>query len=147
MLVSQTQGVGSPTIYSSQSLNQPKKAEAVQKDAQVSISQTANNAEHNWQTIASKYNVHNISAAEARTMSRELFEGGFIDSGQMIAIGAPISMTENPHEKIDLLGDMNRTFEISAASGGLSKTSREIYASAITTLENLAKTHRNNMPI
>ncbi|RRS08442.1 hypothetical protein EAG18_12010 [Pseudoalteromonas sp. J010] len=147
MLVSQTQGVGSPTIYSSQRLNQPKAAEAVQKDTQVSISQTANNAEHNWQTIASKYKVHNISAAEARTMSRELFEGGFIDSGQMMAIGAPISMTENPHEKIDLLGDMKRTFEISAASGGLSKTSREIYASAITTLENLAKTHRNNIPI
>ncbi|PAY02956.1 hypothetical protein CKO50_01910 [Pseudoalteromonas sp. HM-SA03] len=147
MLVSQTQGVGSPTIYSSHSPHQPKEAEAAQKDAQVSISPTANNAEHNWQNVASKYNVHNISAAEVRAISRELFEGGFIDSGQMMAIGAPISMNESPHEKINLLGDMKRTFEISAASGGLNKTSREIYASAITTLENLAKTHRNNIPI
>ncbi|QUI61651.1 hypothetical protein GSF04_03805 [Pseudoalteromonas sp. A22] len=147
MLVSQTQRVGSPTIYSGHSPHQPKEAEAVQKDTQVSISQTANCAEHNWQTIASNYNVHNISAAEVRAMSRELFEGGFIDSGQMMAIGAPISITENPHEKINLLGDMKRTFEISAASGGLNKTSREIYASAINTLEHLAKTHRNTMLI
>ncbi|MGC0119919.1 hypothetical protein [Pseudoalteromonas piscicida] len=102
MLVSQTLEVGSPETYSSHSPHQPKETEAVQKDTQVSISQTANCAEHNWQTIASNYNVHNISAAEVRAMSRELFEGGFIDSGQMMAIGAPISMTENPHEKINL---------------------------------------------
>ncbi|MEQ2354161.1 hypothetical protein [Pseudoalteromonas piscicida] len=146
MLVSQTQRVGSPTVYNSYSQNQPKEAEAVQKDPQVSISQTANNAEHNLQNIASKYNVHNLSATEVRAMSQELFEGGFIDSGQMMAIGAPISMTENPHEKINLLGDMKRTFEISAANGGLNKTSQEIYASAINTLEQLAKTHRNTIP-
>ena len=73
----------------------------------VSISEQAHKMNENWQTIASQYDLHSIYGDEIRSLSKELFEGGFIGRGEMMAIGAPTSMNELPNQKHDLLNDMS----------------------------------------
>ncbi|MCG7535730.1 hypothetical protein [Pseudoalteromonas sp. OOF1S-7] len=106
----------------------------------VTLSDKARQAENQWQVLAAKYDVHNISAGEMRSLSRELFEGGFIGTGEMMVIGAPTSMNEQSLKKHDLLSDMRHTYQLSSAMGGHSRESGELYLKSIDVLERLSKT-------
>lgn len=104
---------------------------------QVQISDNAKHAQEKWQSIANQYDVHNISDAESASMSRELFDAGFINTTQMMIMMAPSSMNDSPLKKHDLLNDMKHTFKLSNALGGHSHTSKNAYLSAINILERL----------
>ncbi|MDK2595784.1 hypothetical protein [Pseudoalteromonas obscura] len=104
---------------------------------QVHISENGRIADTKWQSIANKYDVHNISDVEAGAMSRDLFDAGFINTTQMMILMAPSSMNETPLKKHDMLNDMKYTFQISASLGGHSPTSKEHYLNAINVLERL----------
>ncbi|MCE0556107.1 hypothetical protein [Motilimonas sp. E26] len=139
MNVNQTNRLGAiyTQLASQQSAPQPKTYHGAKLEDTVTISETGKRAQQNWQDIASKYDVHNISAQEVSAMSRELFEGGFINSGQMMAIGAPTSMVESPFKKYDLLNDMKQTFSLSASLGSQTNAAKTDYLNAISTLERL----------
>ncbi|KID55100.1 hypothetical protein JF50_25170 [Pseudoalteromonas luteoviolacea] len=104
---------------------------------QVQISDNAKHAQEKWQSIANQYDVHNISDAESASMSRELFDAGFINTTQMMIMMAPSSMDGSQLKKHDLLNDMKHTFKLSNALGGHSHTSKNAYLSAINILERL----------
>lgn len=106
----------------------------------VSISEQAHKMNENWQTIASQYDLHSIYGDEIRSLSKELFEGGFIGRGEMMAIGAPTSMNELPNQKHDLLNDMKRTYKLSTSFGGQNSGSNEVYLNAIDVLTRLEQT-------
>jgi len=106
----------------------------------VTISEQGKNAQSNWQNIAANYNVNNITGADARQLSKDLFEGGFIGRGEMMAIGAPMSMNENPYQTYDLLGDMRYTFDLTSSMGGHNKASSEFYLKSIDVLTRLKQT-------
>ncbi|MDO6527601.1 hypothetical protein Q4519_18140 [Motilimonas sp. 1_MG-2023] len=78
MNVNQTNRFGAiyTQLASQQSAPQPKAYHGAKFEDTVTISETGKRAQQNWQDIASKYDVHNISAQEVSAMSRELFEGG-----------------------------------------------------------------------
>ncbi|TMP43169.1 hypothetical protein CWB96_03435 [Pseudoalteromonas citrea] len=105
----------------------------------VTISNAAKQAESNWQNIATKYNVHSITAPQMRTLSRDLFDSGFIGAGEMMAIGAPTSMLEDPTIQHDLLNDMRHTFKLSSALSGHTEQAKTTYLNAIDVLEHLAQ--------
>lgn len=106
----------------------------------VSISEQAHKMNENWQTIASQYDLHSIYGDEIRSLSKELFEGGFIGRGEMMAIGAPTSMNELPNQKHDLLNDMKHTYKLSTSFGGHNSGSNEVYLNAIDVLTRLEQT-------
>ncbi|AZZ96929.1 hypothetical protein [Pseudoalteromonas sp. R3] len=106
----------------------------------VTLSDKARQAQNKWQELAANYDVHNMSASEMRSLSRELFDGGFIGTGEMMVIGAPTAMNEDPLKKHDLLNDMRHTYQLSSAMGGHSKESSELYLKSIEVLERLGKT-------
>lgn len=106
----------------------------------VSISEQAHKMNENWQTIASQYDVHSIYGDEIRSLSKELFEGGFISRGEMMAIGAPTSMNELPNQKHDLLNDMKHTYKLSTSLGAHNSGSSEVYLNAIDVLTRLEQT-------
>lgn len=109
------------------------------KSDQVSISDAGRQAQGKWQEIANKYDVHSITAKDMRSLSKDLYDGGFIGTGQMMAIGAPTSMNEDPNQKHDLLNDMRETFKISTAMGGHTEQSKQIYLDSIAVLERLVQ--------
>ncbi|MCG7546585.1 hypothetical protein [Pseudoalteromonas sp. Of7M-16] len=129
------------SLYNYSSTATAKTAKLDQNNAtdteQVLISEGGKTAETKWHSIANKYDVHNISEAEAGAMSRDLFEAGFINTTQMMILMAPSSMNETPLKKHDMLNDMKYTFQISASLGGHSRASKEHYLSAINVLERL----------
>ncbi|WP_046005357.1 hypothetical protein [Pseudoalteromonas rubra] len=124
--------------------NEQTAADTAKSDT-VTLSDTARQAENKWQALAAKYDVHKMSAGDMRSLSRELFDGGFIGTGEMMAIGAPTSMNEDPFKKHDLLSDMRHTYQLSSAMGGHSKDSSELYLKAIDVLEQLSKTRSAQM--
>ncbi|QPB81881.1 hypothetical protein CWC22_002215 [Pseudoalteromonas rubra] len=111
----------------------------------VTLSDKARQAENKWQELAAKYDVHNMSAGEMRSLSRELFDGGFIGTGEMMVIGAPTSMNEDPFKKHDLLNDMKHTYQLSSAMGGHSKESSELYLKSIEIIQRLGQTRNGSV--
>ncbi|MDK1288662.1 hypothetical protein [Pseudoalteromonas umbrosa] len=110
---------------------------------QVQISDNAKHAQEKWQSIASQYDVRNISDAETGAMSRELFDSGFINTTQMMILMAPSSMDGSQLKKHNLLNDMKHTFKLSNALGGHTQASKNAHASAINILERLDETKHN----
>ncbi|KJY92172.1 hypothetical protein [Pseudoalteromonas piscicida] len=139
MIINQSSNVSavySQLVQQQSTSRQDEKQEVVATDT-VAISEAGKQAHQNWQNIASKYDVNNISAQEARAMSKELFEGGLISTGQMMAIGAPTSMVENPSQKYNLLNDMKHTFSLSNSLSAQTKEARANYLNSISILERL----------
>lgn len=112
---------------------------SIAKSDQLSISDAGKQAQGKWQEIANKYDVHSITAKDIRSLSRDLYDAGFIGTGQMMAIGAPTSMNEDPNQKHDLLNDMRETFKISTSMGGLIGQSQKVYLESIAVLEHLGQ--------
>ena len=106
----------------------------------VSLSETGRQAEARWKEIAGNYDVHSLSQEGAQRLSRDLFEGGFISSSEMMAISAPFSMNENAGGERDLLADMRTTLKLSSGTDGYTQQARETYLNSISVLERLAAT-------
>ncbi len=104
--------------------------------ASVRISSAGRNAEHNWQAIADKYDVTNISTYERGAMTAELLENKLISSTEGLSLMAPLSINANPETKINFLDIMQKGFE-AAKSNGTSQKQIELMKSTVNTLHQL----------
>lgn len=73
------------------------------------------------QSIASRYDVTNISTNERGAMAQELSDNGLLPEGMMIHMVAPLSMNENRDLKSNYLNITKESFLFAAKMGGNSE--------------------------
>jgi len=104
----------------------------------VHISNLGLSADSNWQMIANKYNVNNISQHEAGTMVSSLVDSKLISSTDGLFLMAPTGMQQDPKEKYDLLGSMQKRLD-SVIRNGSPQDQIKHTESALNILEQLKK--------
>tara|TARA_Y100000782_G_scaffold25272_1_gene27897 strand:+ start:6701 stop:7180 length:480 start_codon:yes stop_codon:yes gene_type:complete len=114
----------------------PPTAETSPQTQSVQISSAGKNAEQNWQNIAQKYDVTNISGAERRAMTGELMGAGLISSTEGLVMAAPSSMNENPSEKENYLEVMQQSLDL-AKNNGSAAEQVELLESVLSILDKL----------
>lgn len=83
----------------------------------VSLSHAGKYAEKNWQAIAAKYDVTNISTHERGEMAADLMNAGLMPPGIGIALVAPIGLNHDPNTKIDFLDASRQSLSFGKAHG------------------------------
>ena len=83
----------------------------------VNISNAGLNAKNNWQEIAQKYDVNNISQTEIGHMISDLTDNKLISSTDSLFLMAPTSMNQDPDVKYDLLASMRKRLDSAIANG------------------------------
>ena len=89
------------------------------------------------QSIASKYDVTNLSGNERVSLSQELRDNGLISSGAHLALVAPLSMNEDLSAKTNYLETTREAFEF-ALQHGVSGEQLAIQKEQLDILEKLA---------
>lgn len=110
-------------IYQKHSLNvagsrtpSPTSSDKVDTDS-VSLSHAGKYAEKNWQAIAEKYDVTNISTHERGEMAADLMNAGLMPPGIGIALVVPIGINHDPNTKIDFLDASRQSLSFGKAHG------------------------------
>ncbi|KAA1160877.1 MULTISPECIES: hypothetical protein [Alteromonadales] len=83
----------------------------------VDISNAGLNAKKNWQEIAKKFDVSNISQNEMGDMVSNLVDNKLISSTDSLFLMAPTSMNQDPEIKYDLLESMRKRLDSAIANG------------------------------
>lgn len=105
-------------------------------DDKVNISNHAYYAETNWQNIASRYDVTNISNQDRANLAGELQEKGLISGEVGIFIAMPLNTSQNPNEKTNFIDVANQSLQ-NSINGGASREQIELRKKAINFLEHL----------
>ncbi|MCC2605706.1 hypothetical protein [Planctobacterium marinum] len=78
----------------------------------VTISSDGKNAMAQMNSIATQYDVNDISQKERGEMANKLMEKGIISTGVGMHIVAPTSMTERPEDRSDFLSGMQESLKV-----------------------------------
>ena len=97
--------------------NSPNEASSKTTSDSVFLSDIGKNAEKNWQAIASRYDVTNISTHERGAMLEELINSGLMPPGEGIALVAPISMNHDPATKVNFFDLSRKSLEFAKDNG------------------------------
>ena len=104
--------------------------------ANVTISDAGYSAEAEWQKIANKYDVTNISTNERAAMAQELSDNHLVSNDVLLFMVAPLSMNENRDQKVNYLSMMRESFEV-ASNMGVSGKQLELQKERLSILERL----------
>lgn len=115
---------------------EPAQASISQHEDKVSISADAYSVGKNWQNIAAKYDVTNISNQDRTNLAGELQEKGLISGEVGIFMAMPLSMSQNPNEKTNFIDVAKQSLQ-NSIDGGASSEQIELRKKAIGILEHL----------
>ncbi|WP_415886531.1 hypothetical protein ACMXYO_00755 [Neptuniibacter sp. QD37_6] len=111
--------------------------------AQASISPVAHNAGNNWQAIADKYDVTNISMRERGAMVNELVQSGFLSSEEAMMMARPYKINDEPNVKRNWLEISQGALEFAKQNGSPASTI-ELMEKNVSTLAKLNQLGRNS---
>jgi hypothetical protein len=103
---------------------------------QVSIRPAGRNAEGNWQAIADKYDVENISMRERGAMAQEFLDNGLISSEEAMVMSRPYKLNDDLDTKRNWLDISQGALEFAKQNGSPTKTT-ELMKRTVYILEQL----------
>ncbi|MBC3764608.1 hypothetical protein [Neptunicella marina] len=84
----------------------------LQKANQTTQNVTADNEQAEWQQIAARFDVTNISTSERAELAGQLAEKGLISSEMQLKLAAPSSMNDDFQTKTNFLAEMQNSQQV-----------------------------------